>query len=80
MDVVDKLIESIQSTPSYTVTTIGAEGEKAETITNYRAINSKTHEADAIKEIITADLVLRLSCRGSYANTRRSLALLDLQF
>lgn len=52
----DKLIEQLQSTKSYTVTEIGKE-TKVNTITNYRAINSKTHEADAVKEISTADLV-----------------------
>ena len=57
MDVVDKLIENLQNQKSYKVTEIGAEGEKVNTISNYRAINSKTNEADAIKEIATADLV-----------------------
>lgn len=51
------LIEKLQKTPKYTVTEIGAEGEKVNEITNYRAINSKTHEADAIEEISEADLV-----------------------
>ena len=45
--------------PKYTVTEIGGEGEKVNSITNYRAINSKTHEAEAIKEISTADMVSR---------------------
>ncbi|KAL2040419.1 hypothetical protein N7G274_006862 [Stereocaulon virgatum] len=57
VDVVDELIKKLQSVPKYTVTEIGGEGEKVNTITNYRAINSKTHEADAIKEISTADMV-----------------------
>lgn len=57
MDVMDKLIEQLQQTPKYTVTEIGGEGDKVNTITNYRAINSKTHEADAVKEISSADLV-----------------------
>jgi len=54
---VDKLIEQLQQTPKYTVTEIGGEEDKVNTITNYRAINSKTHEADAVKEISSADLV-----------------------
>lgn len=53
----DKLIEQLQQTPKYTVTEIGGDGDKVNTITNYRAINSKTHEADAIKEISEADIV-----------------------
>lgn len=57
VDVVDKLINDLQNTKSYTVTEIGREGEKVNTISNYRAINSKTNEADAIKEITEADLV-----------------------
>ncbi len=56
-DVMDKLIESLQNTPSYEVKEIGTEGEKTTKITNYRAINSKTHESDVIKEITKADIV-----------------------
>ncbi len=51
------IIEQLQKNKEYTVTEIGGEGEKVNTITNYRAINSKTHEADVIEEIATADLV-----------------------
>ena len=47
----------MQQTKSYTVTEIGTEGTKENVITNYRAINSKTHEADVIKEIAKADIV-----------------------
>ncbi|KAL8824315.1 MAG: hypothetical protein Q9191_005138 [Dirinaria sp. TL-2023a] len=57
VDVMDKLIEQLQQTPQYTVTEIGTEGEKVNTISNYRAINSKTHEADVVQEIATADIV-----------------------
>ena len=63
MDVVDSLIEQLQKTPKYTVTEIGGDGDKVNTVTNYRAINSKTHEADAVKEISTADLVRLLLYR-----------------
>lgn len=61
----EKLIEQLQQTKSYTVTEIGGEGEKVNTISNYRAINSKSHEKDAIQEVSNADLV---SC-----HTRRQL-------
>ena len=57
VDVMDSIIEQLQKNKSYTVTEIGVEGEKTNTITNYRAINSKTHLDDVIKEISTADLV-----------------------
>ena len=57
VDVVNSVIESLQKTKSYQVTEIGAEGEVSKTIDNYRAINSKHHEADVVKEIETADLV-----------------------
>ena len=36
---------------------VGTEGTTENTITNYRAINSKTHEEDLIEEIRTADVV-----------------------
>lgn len=65
IDVLESVIVPLQNTKEYTVTEIGGEGEKVNTISNYRAINSKTHEADVIEEIRTADLVnphLRLSC------------------
>ena len=53
----DSIIEQLDKTKSYTVTEIGAEGTKTNTITNYRAINSKYNEADVIEEIATANLV-----------------------
>jgi mannitol-1-phosphate 5-dehydrogenase len=36
---------------------VGADGNEEKVITNYRAMNSKTHQEDVIKEITTADLV-----------------------
>ncbi|KAH3539119.1 hypothetical protein KXV64_007197 [Aspergillus fumigatus] len=57
IDVVDKIIDALKSTPSYEVTEVSEEGEKTKTITNYRAINSKTNEEDVVKEIGTADVV-----------------------
>jgi mannitol-1-phosphate 5-dehydrogenase len=56
-DVADSLIDKINETPSYKVIEVGAEGTTENTITNYRAINSKTHEEDLIAEIATADVV-----------------------
>ena len=53
----DSLIEQLQNSKEYTVTEISDEGEKVNTIRNYRAINSKHNEADAISEIATADMV-----------------------
>jgi mannitol-1-phosphate 5-dehydrogenase len=53
----DNVIEALQKTPSYKVTEISAEGEVTKTISNYRAINSKTHSDDVIAEISTADIV-----------------------
>ncbi|KAL4743763.1 mannitol-1-phosphate 5-dehydrogenase [Aspergillus similis] len=57
VDVVDDLIASIQKTPSYDITEISEDGEKTKKITNYRALNSKSHEADVVQEIATADIV-----------------------
>ncbi|KAG6026340.1 hypothetical protein E4U19_002689 [Claviceps sp. Clav32 group G5] len=56
-DVVDTLIDKINAAPSYKVIEVGTEGTTENTITNYRAINSKTHEEDLIGEISTADIV-----------------------
>lgn len=53
----DSVIEQLQKNKSYKVIQVGAEGNTESTISNYRALNSKTHEADVIKEITTADLV-----------------------
>ncbi|KAI5465004.1 mannitol dehydrogenase C-terminal domain-containing protein [Mariannaea sp. PMI_226] len=56
-DVVDPLIEKINSTPEYHVIEVGTEGTTRNTITNYRAINSKTHLDELVEEIRTADIV-----------------------
>jgi mannitol-1-phosphate 5-dehydrogenase len=56
-DVMDSVIEQLQRNKSYKVIQVGAEGNTESTISNYRALNSKTHEADVIEEITTADLV-----------------------
>ena len=53
----DSVIEKLQNEPSYQVIQVGAEGNTESTITDYRAINSKTHEADVINEVTTADVV-----------------------
>ena len=57
IDVIDKLIDDINATKSYTVTEVGADGERSFTIDNYVAINSKYHEAECIDEISKADIV-----------------------
>ncbi|KAI3556834.1 mannitol dehydrogenase domain-containing protein [Colletotrichum abscissum] len=56
-DVADALIDKLNETPSYRVIEVGAEGTNENTITNYRAINSRTHEAELVEEIATADVV-----------------------
>jgi len=56
-DVMASVIEQLQQSKSYKVIQVGSEGTSEETITNYRAINSRTNEADAIEEIRTADIV-----------------------
>ena len=68
----EKLIEQLQQTKSYTVTEIGGEGEKVNTISNYRAINSKTHEKEAIEEVSSADLV---SCQARGGDIQSQLKL-----
>lgn len=56
-DVMDKIIVQLNESKSYKVIQVGSDGDNVSVVTNYRAINSKTHEADVIKEISTADLV-----------------------
>lgn len=56
-DVMDSIINQLQETKEYKVIQVGADGTKEDTITNYRAINSKSHEKDVISEISTADVV-----------------------
>lgn len=56
-DVNDTIVNLINETPSYRVIEVGSEGTTENTITNYRAINSRTHEEDLIEEIRTAEVV-----------------------
>ena len=57
VDVMDSIIEALQKADSYKVTEISADGEHTKTISNYRALNSKTHMDDVVNEISTADVV-----------------------
>jgi mannitol-1-phosphate 5-dehydrogenase len=57
VDVMDNLIETLQKTPSYTVTEIGDDGERTFTIDHYRAINSKHEMPKVVEEIASADIV-----------------------
>ncbi|EKD15324.1 uncharacterized protein L3040_001692 [Drepanopeziza brunnea f. sp. 'multigermtubi'] len=56
-DVMDSIIDQLQQSKSYKVIQVGADGNQTTTISNYRAINSKTNEAQVIAEITTADIV-----------------------
>ncbi|KJR82057.1 mannitol-1-phosphate 5-dehydrogenase [Sporothrix schenckii 1099-18] len=56
-DVNDAIINQLNDNKSYNVYEVGSDGTSETTITNYRAINSKTHEAELIEEIASADLV-----------------------
>ena len=55
-DVSVELIGALQARDSYRVIEVG-EGAQTRVVDNYRAINSKTHEADVIAEIAAADIV-----------------------
>lgn len=55
-DVSDDLIGALQKQDSYQVIEVG-EGAKTHVVDGYRAINSKSHEADVIAEIAAADVV-----------------------
>ncbi|KAK3687895.1 mannitol-1-phosphate 5-dehydrogenase [Podospora appendiculata] len=56
-DVNGSLIDQLNAQKSYKVIEVGADGTTESTITNYRAINSRTHEDELIREIATADVV-----------------------
>lgn len=56
-DVMDKVVDQLNSVQEYKVIEVGTEGTTENTITNYRAINSKTHFNELIDEIATADVV-----------------------
>jgi mannitol-1-phosphate 5-dehydrogenase len=55
-DVADTLIDALKQTPSYLVKEVGLESSE-ERVDNYRAINSRTDEAEVIAEISKADIV-----------------------
>jgi mannitol-1-phosphate 5-dehydrogenase len=55
-DVVDELIDALNSTPSYLVKEVGLESSE-ERVDNYRAINSRRDEPAVIDEIASADIV-----------------------
>jgi len=55
-DVSEELIGALQAQPSYQVIEVG-ENAKTHIVDGYRAINSKSHEADVIAEIAAADVV-----------------------
>ncbi|OXV10376.1 hypothetical protein Egran_01863 [Elaphomyces granulatus] len=57
IDVVDSVIDALQSNSSYQVTEVSEKGEETKTVTGYRAINSKKEDAAVIDEIAKADLV-----------------------
>lgn len=57
IDVMDNVISALDNSSSYEITEVSEEGEVTKTVSNYRAINSKTHEQDVIKEVSTADIV-----------------------
>lgn len=56
-DVNGALVDQVNQSTSYRVIEVGTEGTSEKTITNYRAINSRTNEEHLIQEIQTADIV-----------------------
>jgi mannitol-1-phosphate 5-dehydrogenase len=55
-DVVDELIDALNTTPSYLVKEVGLDSAE-ERVDNYRAINSRSDEPAVIAEIASADVV-----------------------
>ncbi|KAG8161143.1 hypothetical protein KVR01_009407 [Diaporthe batatas] len=56
-DVVPEVVDKLNNTKEYKVIEVGTEGTTENTITNYRAINSRTHAENLVDEIATADVV-----------------------
>ncbi|KAK4177127.1 mannitol dehydrogenase C-terminal domain-containing protein [Triangularia setosa] len=56
-EVNDATVNKLNAQKSYKVIEVGADGTTEKTITNYRAINSRTNEAALVEEIATADVV-----------------------
>jgi mannitol-1-phosphate 5-dehydrogenase len=56
VDVVDELIDALNSTPSYLVKAVGLESAE-ERVDNYRAINSRGDEEAVVAAISSADMV-----------------------
>jgi mannitol-1-phosphate 5-dehydrogenase len=57
VDVVGPLIDTLKESSSYKVIEVSDVGSQTTTVTNYRAINSQTNEADVVSEIATAEIV-----------------------
>lgn len=57
VDVMDSIISSLQKASSYQVTEVSEHGENTKTVSNFRAINSKTNESDVVKEVASADVI-----------------------
>jgi mannitol-1-phosphate 5-dehydrogenase len=55
-DVVDELIDALNSTPSYLVKEVGLDSS-TERVDNYRAINSRGEEAAVVEAVASADIV-----------------------
>ena len=55
-DVVDPLIDGLNSTPSYTVKAVGLDASE-EVVDHYRAINSRSDEPAVVAELAGADIV-----------------------
>jgi mannitol-1-phosphate 5-dehydrogenase len=56
VDVVDELIDGLNSTPSYRVKEVGLDSDE-QVVDNYRAVNSRSDEAAVVAELAAADLV-----------------------
>ncbi|KAK2684480.1 hypothetical protein QWA68_016924 [Fusarium oxysporum] len=56
-DVADRLVDQLNTKKSYKVIEVSSVGTREIIITNYKAINPRTHENDLIREIMSADVV-----------------------
>ena len=57
IDVMESATKALNDAPSYQVTEVSEDGEDTISVSNFRAVNSKTNQQDAVKEVASADVV-----------------------
>ena len=73
-DVVEGLIDALNSTPSYLVKEVGLDS-RTERVDNYRAINSRGDEPAVVDEIASADPAASSRSTSSVSENRMAIRL-----